>query len=193
MKMLPVVFDFTEITSLEGEVLTVMVPQARYAKVAARQFQQGEAYPLVVLETRSRASHNQFFAAVQDGFDNLPEDLAGLAERMNFKTIPPGGWVDANHLRKWALCETGWCDVSPFDFDTKEQAMRLAKFYRAQDLYAQIIVRGTHVVIKIPKSQSAAAMAKQPFEDSKRAVLDLIESMVGVKRGTLKKQAGKSA
>lgn len=49
------------------------------------------------------------------------------------------------------------------------------------------------MTIKTAKSQSAAAMAKQPFEESKRAVLDLIETMIGVKSGTLNKEAGKSA
>jgi hypothetical protein len=36
-------------------------------------------------------------------------------------------------------------------------------------------------------------MGKEAFEASKRAVLDLLESMIGVARGELKKQAGKSA
>ena len=127
--------------------------------------------------------------AARIGFSNLPEDLVALADRLGTKTIPPHGWVDTEHLRKWCLCETNWCDVYEFDFDTKAEAMRLAKFYRDKDDYAQINVRGTHVTIKTAKSQSAQAMSKEPFEASKRDVLDLIEVMVGVKRGSLMKEA----
>lgn len=194
MRMVPVVFDFVEIVIPDtGELRKVMAPQKRYARIADRQFIVGEEYPLVVLETRSRASHSQFFAAVSDAFDNLPEDLDGMAKRLGIKTIPPGGFVDAEHLRKWALCETNHCEVGDFQFDTAKEAMRLATFYRRQDSFAQIIVKGTHVIIKTPASQSAAAMAKAPFEESKRAVLDLLGVMTGTTPAKLKKEAGRSA
>ena len=190
----PVVFDWLEVEVFDREDGSVvrkwaMVPQDRYHNICGRQFHEAESYPLAPIEARSRASHSQYFAAVADGFSNLPEDLVALADRLGTKTIPPHGWVDTEHLRKWCLCETNWCDVYEFDFDTKAEAMRLAKFYRDKDDYAQINVRGTHVTIKTAKSQSAQAMSKEPFEASKRDVLDLIEVMVGVKRGSLMKEA----
>lgn len=197
MKMVPVVFIWREVDVVDGDGVVcrqmAMVPEARYGNIVARQFHDGEAYPLVVLEARSRASHNGYFAALHDGFLNLPEDLAEVAERLNIKTIPGTGFRDEEHLRKWALCETGHCDVEEFDFDTKEDAHRLARFYRRRDDYSQILVRGTHVTIKTARSQSAAAMSKEPFEKSKRDVLNLIEAMIGLKKGTLNKNAGRAA
>lgn len=191
--MVPVVFAWRDVVLEGGEALRVMVPATRYEKIAARQFDDGEEYPLVVLEARSRNSHNQFFAALKDGFDNLPEDLAMIRNRLGIKTVPPEGWLNPEHLRKWALCETGWCEIAEFDFDNKDDAMKLCRWYRARDIYAQITLRGTHVTIKIANSQSAAAMAKQPFEESKRDVLNLIESMTGLRKGALMKHAGRSA
>lgn len=194
MKMVPVVFDHREVRLPAGEVVPVMIPQPRYVKIVRRQFVVGEAYPLVILEARSRASHNQFFAAVHDGFSNLPENHAAIARRLNLKNpIPPDGWLDPEHLRKWCLCETGFCEVHEFDFGSPKEAANMARFYRSRDNYAIITVRGQHVTIKIPLSQSAAAMAKAQFEESKRAVLDLIESMIGLGRGKLNKEAGRSA
>lgn len=196
MRILPVNFIWQQVDVVDDDGVAerrmAMVPLTRYANVCKRQFHELEEYSLAPIEVRSRASHNQYFAALEDGFHNLPEDLKSLEKRLDIK-VPPDGWIDSEHLRKWALCQTGWCDVGQFDFETKEEATRLAKFYRRQDEYAHIAVRGTHVTIKTAKSQSAAAMAKQPFEESKRAVLDLIETMIGVKSGTLNKEAGKSA
>lgn len=184
MRMLPVVFDFVEVHLRDsGEVVMAMVPQERYRKVAARQFVSGESYPLVVLEARSRASHNQYFAALQDGFDSLPENISAR-------------WPTAEHYRKWALIETGWFDEKEIDFGSSLYAKRAAILLHDEfDEYARIFQpnNGTKLIIRRAKSQSASAMSKEPFERSKRDVLDLLESMIAVKRGTLKKQAGRSA
>jgi hypothetical protein len=170
-----------------------MVPLPRYANLAAKQYHVDETYPLVPLEPRSRASHGQYFAALNEGFNNLPEDLAEVSKRLAIKTIPPGGFIDAEHFRKWALCHVGICDVLEFDFDSVKDARAVAKLYRQKDSYALITVRTAHVTIKEAKSQSAAAMSKEPFEASKRAVLDLLETMLDVAKGTLMKEAGNSA
>ena len=195
--MVPVVFTWTEAEIIDGDGVAtrrkVMLPLARYAKVADRQFHDSEEYPLVVLETRSRSSHSHFFAALKDGFDNLPENLSVIRERLGIKTVPRDGWLNPEHLRKWCLCETGSCEPLEVDFDDQKDAMRLARFYRARDEYCQIMIRGSHVTIRVAKSQSAAAMAKQPFEDSKKAVLELIESMTGLRKGALMKNAGRAA
>lgn len=170
-----------------------MVPHVRYDALAKRQYADGEEYPMVPLEARSRASHSHFFAALKNGFDNLPEDLSLIRKRLDLQ-IPPNGWINPEHLRKWCLCQSpDWCDLGEFDFDNKTDAMRLARFYRARDEYAHITVRGTHVAIKTAKSQSAAAMSKEPFEASKKFTLDLIETMIGVSKGTLNREAGNAA
>jgi hypothetical protein len=190
MRYVPCMFIWDERT-------LTMALEPRYAKVARRQYHDREAYPLVILEARSRASHNQFFSAVASGFSNLPENLEVIKERLGIKTIPPDGWIDEDHLRKWCLCETNHCDVDEFDFDSPKDAVTFARYCRKKDnengTYTTILVRGSHVVVKTPHSQSAAAMSKEPFERSKRDVLDLIEAMTGLKRGTLNKEAGRAA
>lgn len=181
MQMRPVVFDWVwAALPASGELRMVMLPQGRYEKVARRQFAENESYPLVVLEARSRASHNQFFAAVDDAWHNLPENIAVR-------------WPTAEHLRKWALVQTGWFDEKNFDCDTAAHAQRLAAFVRKVDEYALIIVHGKQVIVRDAKSQSAAAMGKELFEKSKRDVLDLLATMTGTSRATLNKEAGRSA
>lgn len=187
--MLPCVFTWADIADREtGEIVTVMVPKGKYAAVAKRQFMAGEDYPLVVLETRSRESHNAYFAAVSAGFKNLPEKVQAR-------------WDNANHLRKWILVELGWYDEKEIELDTEKDARRLAIMYREWDEdkpiadrdYVRIWVRGKKVIVRAAKSQSMAAMQKDAFEASKKAVLDYIEDVLGVPRGALKKEAGKAA
>lgn len=201
MRILPVVFTWqnVEVVDADGvaERRLAMVPLKRYGNVCARQYHEGEEYPLVPLEARSRSSHNHFFAALADGFANIPEDLGLVQRRLGLKTIPPGGWKDEEHFRAWALCETGWCDVDEFDFDSPKDAVTFARYCRKKDddrgAYTMILVRGKHVTIRSPKSQSAASMSKEPFEHSKRDVLDLLETMTGLKKGTLNREAGRAA
>lgn len=186
MRILPVVFNYREVQDREtGEIITAMVPQSRYAKVAKRQYVLGEEYPLVPLEARSRASHSAYFAQINEAFDNLPESIAAR-------------WPSAEHLRKWLLVETGWFEEKEYDFDTERDALRLANFIRTEDEYARIFKtqvgpKKWKVIVRRAKSQSAASMAKQAFEDSKKAVLDALEHEIGLARGQLKKHAGRSA
>lgn len=194
MKMLPVVFDWRELRDEDGELFLAMVPQERYRRVALRQFAAGEEYPLVVLEARSRRSHNAYFAQLGELFDSLPEDRALIVDRVALKIpIPPDGWINEDHFRKWCLCETNWCDVEEFDYASAAEARRGAIWYRKQDAFASITVRGVHVTIRTPLSQSAAAMQKQAFEDSKRDVLDLASAMVGVTRTESRKHSKRGA
>lgn len=195
MRYLPVVmvWQIVEVVDSDGVAARrpAMVPLKRYANVCARQFHEGEELPLVPLEARSRASHNAFFAQLNEGFDSLPDSLHAVADRLGIKTLPPGGLVDSEHFRKWALCELGWCDVDDFSFDSDKDAVTFARYCRRKDdendTYTMILVRGNRVTVKTPKSQSAASMSKEPFEASKKAVLDLLESMLGVTRAELRK------
>lgn len=183
MRTVPIVMNWREVDVIDADGVATrtkaMVPNVRYAKVAAKQFADGEEYPLVVLEARSRASHNQFFAALQDGFDNLPESIAAR-------------WPTVEHFRKWALIECGWFDEKEIDFGSALYAKRAAILLHDEfDEYARIFQPndGPKLIVRRAKSQSASAMSKEPFEKSKRDVLDLVESMIGVERGDLKKQA----
>lgn len=193
MRILPVVFIWREVDIADEDGVLrkrkVMDPHPRYDNVAARQYDLGEEHTLIIQEARSRKSHNAYFAQIHTAFENLPETIAAR-------------WPTEEHLRKWALIETGWFEEKDFDFegdDAKRDAERLGKFIRVEDDYVRIKIRKitpTHykVIIRRAKSQAMNVMRdKETFEASKKAVLDLLEHMIGVASGTLKEEAGMSA
>lgn len=157
-----------------------MVPAPRFVPLCNKQFAVGEVYPMVPLEERSMKSHSQFFAALHDGWLNIPESMAAR-------------WPTEEHLRKWCLIETDFFNEQEFEWPTEREARRFAVFYRRIDDFARIFPAGKKVIIRYAKSQSLKAMGKEQFQASKKAVLDLIESITGVPTGTLMKEAGKSA
>ena len=177
-----IVFVWREIP-IEGgtfKACFAMVPVPRYANVAKRQFVEGHEYVLEQASERSMASHSQFFAALNDYFDNLPETIAAR-------------WPTANHFRRWLLCETGWFDEKEFDLISEKHAKALAAFIRTEDDYARIVVRNKKVIVRRAKSQSLKAMGKEDFQKSKNDVLDLAAQFVGVPRAMAMKEAGRSA
>ena len=182
-------FEVIDPTDGTAERRYAWVPHKRYDNLARSQFDDGEEHPLVPLEPRSRASHSAYFAELNEAFDSLPENLNEIAKQLGIKTLPPGGFIDSEHFRKWALCETGHCEVTEFDFDSNRDAMNVARWHRKKDIYCQILVRGAHVTIKEAFSQSAAAMSKEPFEKSKSDVLDLLSAFTGASRQSMRRQA----
>jgi hypothetical protein len=181
----PIVFTWREVdvTAPDGEVTRqmAMVPTMRYANVAKRQF--GDADTEHVLEQaneRSMASHSQFFAAIKDYFDNIPEKMQAR-------------WPTPEHFRKWLLVECGWFDEKEFDMISEKHAKGLGTFIRTEDEYARITISGKKVIVRRAKSQSLKAMGKDDFQRSKQDVLELAEQFVGVPRAVAMKNAGRSA
>lgn len=184
MKPQPIVFIWKEVEIVDADGVAVrqmaMVPIAKYANVAKRQYTDGEQHTLTPVEERSMASHNQFMAAVGSYYDNLPEKIAAR-------------WPSAQHFRKWCLCEVGFFEEKEFDMASEKHAKMLGIFVRTQDEYARIVVYGTKVVVRRAKSQSLAAMGKIEFEASKKAILELAEAMVGTPVRTMLKEANRHA
>lgn len=152
-----------------------MAPMPRFRKMCDAQFVVGEEYPLAILEARSRRSHNHFFASVHEAWRNLPE---GIAE----------DFPSSEHLRKWALCKTGWSTMKTFPCETLDHARRLAVFARSADEFAVIELRGSVVRIHQAKSQSAAAMGKEAFQASKTDVLSKIAELIDVTPTQLRRE-----
>ena len=159
---------------------SVMVPHPRFKTLCDRQFMLDEQYVLAANEEVSTASRGQYFASLRDAWMNLPDDVA--------KRFPT-----QDHLRRWCLIKAGFCDERSIVCDTPSDARRLAMMARSLDGYAVITQKENVVVIYTAKSQSAAAMTKEQFQDSKQKVLDLVSEMIGVNRGTLLKESGRSA
>ena len=165
----PIVFTW------DGDAMVPINPRA-----ADRQYVVHETYRLAPYEERSVNSHNHYFAAVHDGWGNLPEHYA---ER--FPTD--------EHLRKFALIKAGYHDQRSIVGSSKAEAQRIAAFIRPSDEFAIVTVLQATVTVFTAKSQSLRAMGKAEFQRSKEAVLDIIASLIGVPADTLKQNAGRAA
>lgn len=155
-----------------------MVPQN--GRLADRHYVVGLSYRLAPYEDRSQRSHNHYFAAVKEAWENLPEDKA---ER--FPT--------SEHLRKWALIRAGYRDERSIVAASKAEAQRMAAFVKPMDEYAVVVVSEAVVTVYTAKSQSLRAMGKKDFQASKDAVLDVLAAMVGVGAPALRQNAGRAA
>jgi hypothetical protein len=148
-----------------------MVPASRFwAGRADRVFVVGADYKMVEHHDRSDASHNHFFAAIKNGFDNLPDEL-----RDEYPTT--------EHLRKKALIKKGFRDERDHVCASKAEAARLAAFIKPLDDYAIVVVSECVVRVWTAKSQSRKAMGAADFQASKTAVLEFIDDLLGVQHG----------
>lgn len=154
-----------------GEALE---PLPAFAKRADAALVVGQVYRLQEIEDRSPATHRHFFAAVANAHANLPEHLV---ER--FPT--------PDHLRKFALIKSGFCDQRTFVAGSKAEALRLAAFIRPIDSYAVVTVTDRTVTQYTAHSQSQAAMGKARFAQSKDAVFDVLADMLGTDPTTLQR------
>lgn len=149
-----------------------MVP--RSPRAADERFVVGEIYRCDVIEERSIATHNHFFAQLHDQWMSLPDHLA-----VQFPT--------ADTLRKHALIMTGFRRERKFVASSEKEARKLAAFLKPQtsdDDYAIVSLAGTAVVEWKAQSQSRQAMPeKGRFQASKVAVLEYVDEMLGVERG----------
>ena len=179
-KLYPAAFVWKEITDAQtGEVIRAMIPRPHFQKQCNHQFVLGEGYVLDIHDDISDASRGHYFASLKDAWMNLPEEIG-----KQYPTI--------EHLRKYALCHTGWANERTIVCDSEQEAKRLAITIRAFDGFAVIVRRGEVVKIWTARSQSARAMTKEDFQKSKTDVLDYVANLIEVKRSELEKQAGKS-
>jgi hypothetical protein len=171
MNIAPVEFQW------DGEV---MRPARHYLPRCHKQYVVGEAYPMIPHEDRSTNSHNHFFAAVHEAWKNLPEKMTA-----RFPT--------SEHLRKWALIKAGYADERSIACDTADEALKIASFIKPMDDFAVLVVADATIKVFTAKSQSARAMDKKDFQESKQAVLDIVAEMIGVDAATLSANTQSSA
>lgn len=148
-----------------------MIPVGNFmARRCDEQFTVGAKYSLVQHEDRSQQSEGHYFATLRELWENLPERVSGEP------------WAETvDHLRRYALIKTGYCNVETFPCGTKAEAERWAARLKPMDEYAIITVVGTVVHRYRAKSQSRQAMpGKGDFGRSKNAVLDYVSDLVGL-------------
>jgi len=172
--MQPLMFRWT------GEELVPV--NRRWQSLADRHLVVGEEYYLAEHNDRSLNSHRHYFASVAEAWRNLPEHFAGLPFAES-----------AEHLRAYALIRTGYCDAHTIVCSSKAEASRMAAFIRPIDGFSIVDVKEATVTRYVAKSQSMKAMDKQEFQQSKVAVLDFLDELIGVERGTTHRNAGSAA
>jgi hypothetical protein len=158
--------------SWEGDLFR---PLKRFQKACDAEFVIGEVYTLEEVKGRSQVSHNHYFAALNNGWMNLPETVA---ER--FPT--------SEHLRKWCLIKAGFHDQRSIVAASKAEAQRVAAFIKPIDEFAIVVVSECTVTVYTAKSQSKKAMGAADFQKSKSAVLDLIDDLLGLSSGETERQ-----
>lgn len=140
----------------------------RRPRLADEDFVVGQEYVFVEHHERSTASHAHYFAAINEAWQSLPDDL--LAEYPN-----------AEALRKKMLIRAGYADERSIVCANKAEAQRIAAFVRPMDSHAVVIVKDAVVRVYTAQSQSYKAMGKKDFQESKDKVLDAINDLLGVK------------
>ena len=96
-----------------------MIPQPRFVALCKKQYTPGECYVLGVNEERSIASHRHYFAAINEAWQNLPEDKVAR-------------YPSAEHLRKWALIKSGYHNERSISVRFQEAGRCHRRFYRGR-------------------------------------------------------------
>jgi hypothetical protein len=137
---------------------------------ANERFGEGEIIAVSAEKERSMRSHRHFFATLADLWSNLHERFA----------LEP--WAQSpEHLRKYALIRTGYCDTITHACTTAAEAQRWAAIVRPLDAYSIVQARGSVVERYVAKSQSVKVMGSKVFAESKDAVLRFVEGeLLGV-------------
>lgn len=158
-------------------------PHKRFLSMLREHYEIGSDVALEEIVQRSGASHRHFFAAIKGAWENLAEEHAA-------------GFPTSEHLRARAMIETGYCTMTDEIFDSHEDAQKAGRWVRQRSPYAVIQIRGN--VMRVFDAESLAmhgpnAMRKERFEQCKRDVLDWVAPLARTTRGTLNKEAGRSA
>ncbi len=151
----------------DGEYMVPVRPA-----VADRHFVVGESYKLAEVQDRSDATHNHEFAVIRELWFSIPE---------RFSREP---WAQSpEHLRKFALIMCKFCDTQSYPCASEAEAKRWAANLRPLDEYSIVDIAGTTVFRFTAQSQSRRAMGAKRFQESKQAILEYIEDLIGVERG----------
>lgn len=156
------------------------IPLPRFRALCDQQFVVHEEYPMIPSEERSMSHHRGYFASLKECWNNLPEEDAGR-------------FPSPEHLRAWALVETGFCSETDYVMDSDKEARRLAADLRRMNPYSIIRISANVVKHFEPESQAVTSANKERFAAQTKAVLDLAASMARTTPAELKKNSGRAA
>ena len=144
-----------------------MLPVARAAALASKQFAVGETYFMDIVRGRSMRSHDHYFVVVENGWQNISDEA-----RERFPTV--------DHLRKYLLIKAGYCDVETFPCSSRSEAIRWASSLRKIDQYALVLVADSSITRYTAHSQSKQEMGAKVFQESKTATLAILADLLEV-------------
>lgn len=135
---------------------------------------------------RSSKSHNHYFAAISEGWAQLPEDIA-----LRFP-----GKEGPELLRKYCLIKAGYHHMTEHVFDTPQDAMKAAIMAEDRlnpDRYT--ITKATGCVVQkwVAETQRQKDMGAARFQESKQAVLEIIAGLCGISVEALSANSGQAA
>lgn len=137
----------------------------------------GANYRLAEWQDRSDKTHNHQFAYVHEAWRSLPEKYAAKP------------WAQSpEHLRKFALIRCKFCNTDTYVCASKAEAERWARNLRPLDEYSIVTVQGTTVYRFTAESQAKRSMGAKRFQEAKQAIIEFLEDLLDVERGTLEKQ-----
>lgn len=125
---------------------------------------------------RSTQTHNHEFAEIRNIYDTIPHRF----EAEDWATNP-------DTMRKHALIQKGWCDVLSFYYPSVEMANQMVPIEKEtlRKIHGHVQASGARtedggivVAVKVPHSQSKAAMGAKAFQQSKSDVLDWCADML---------------
>lgn len=138
--------------------------------------QPGEVHGWQMAEHRSKASHDHFFACVNEAWKSLPEAMAD-------------DFPSPEHLRKWALIKAGFCSETRIVCANNSEALSLAAKAKTMDKFSIVAIDGKTVTIWTADSQRKDAMGRQRFQEAKTRALDIISQLIGTDAATLRDAA----
>lgn len=148
----------------DGEV---MRPLPRFHNLVNAEFVVGERYRMEVSDDASWVSRKHQFAWLHEAWLSLPEDVAGR-------------FLNEDQLRKHALIAGGFCDSTSVACSSRAEAERWFKFTTADDPYCIVQIEGNTLIRFTAQSQARHAMGAKRFQESKQAVLDYVDGLLGV-------------
>lgn len=152
----------------------------RALMLADEQFEHGADYSMAAIDERSGNSHDHFFCATREAFDNWPEDY-------------PHALPDEDHLRYHALIATGYYDQVVVYGETAEAANADALKIVRRVPYAEISAFETVAIVRLPrtmkKQRNGGDMDRAEWQKAKQDCLDFYAAVLGISVDQLREQA----